>query len=524
MYRLIALPDTVQIQKNANYPCTEVETVYCTGLNLSNLYWSSTFVTKSESKMALYEDIAEHLINLIRQEHYCPGDKLPSIRKLASYKKVSVATVQRAFELLEDRRLIETRPKSGFYVRMPVEPEIQTSQFKQQLTPLSPEQVKIHELASDIFHRCDHPDVMNLGTSYPAPYYYPVKQLQRLSAKVIKEQMDKVVEVHFSPGVDLLRKSLAKRLGEAGCRIKAEELIITNGCLEALSICLRSVAKPGDTIAIESPVFVGLLQLIESMGFKALEIPCHPTQGLSLPALELALEQWKIKAVAIVPTFSNPLGSNMPEKNREQLVNMMAEKNVPLIEDDLFADLAFDGSTTKPCKAFDKKGLVLYCASASKAIASGFRVGWIAPGAFYQKVEYYKTFTNISAPNFAQLVMAEFLQSGRYDRHLRQMRTLLAQQIYKFQQWIKAYFPPDVHFSHPQGACVLWVDLGKQIDALEFHQLAVEQGIGIIPGQLFTTGNKYDHFIRINCACDPALPLEQAMQTLGELAKSLRKD
>ncbi|NQZ08126.1 MAG: PLP-dependent aminotransferase family protein [Algicola sp.] len=472
--------------------------------------------------MALYEDIAEYLINLIRQEHYCPGDKLPSIRKLARHKKVSVATVQRAFELLEDRRLIEPRAKSGFYVRMPVEPDIQTEQFKQQLIPLCPEQVKIHELASDIFHRCDRPGVLNLGTSYPAPYYYPVKQLQRISANVIKEQMDKVVEVHFSPGIDLLRKNLAKRLGEAGCQIKAEELIITNGCLEALSICLRAVAKPGDTIAIESPVFVGLLQLIESMGFKALEIPCHPTQGLSLPALELALEQWEIKAVAIVPTFSNPLGSNMPEQNRELLVNMLSDRNVPLIEDDLFVDLAFDGSTTKPCKAFDKKGLVLYCASASKAIASGFRVGWIAPGAFYQKVEYYKTFTNISAPNFAQIVMAEFLESGRYDRHLRQMRTLLAQQIYKFQQWIKAYFPPDVHFSHPQGACVLWVDLGKAINALEFHQLAVEQGIGIIPGQLFTTGHKYDHFIRINCACDPALPLEQAMQTLGALAKRLK--
>lgn len=475
--------------------------------------------------MALYEDIAQSLIDLIKQGHYCPGDKLPSIRNLASQKKVSVATVQRAFELLEDRRLIEPKPKSGFYVRMPVKSDEVVDigeQFKQQLVPLCPEQVKVHELASGIFHRCDHPEVLNLGTSYPAPCFYPVKQLQRISNQVIKHQMEKVVEVHFSPGIDLLRKNLAKRLVEVGCQVNAEELIITNGCLEALSICLRSVAKPGDTIAIESPVFVGLLQLIESMGFKALEIPSHPTKGLSLQALELALEQWDITAVAIVPTFSNPLGSNMPERNREQLVQMLADKDIPLIEDDLFVDLAFDGSTTKPCKAFDKKGLVLYCASASKAIASGFRVGWIAPGAFYHEVEYYKTFTNISAPNFAQLVMAEFLESGRYDRHLRQLRTALAQQVYKFQQWIRAYFPEDVHFSHPQGACVLWVDLGKDIDAFEFHQIAIEQGIGIIPGPLFTTGRKYDHFIRINCACDPELPLEAAMRTLGELAKKLK--
>jgi DNA-binding transcriptional MocR family regulator len=472
--------------------------------------------------MPLYQDIAEHLIGLIKQGHYGPGDKLPSIRKLASQKKVSVATVQRAFEFLEDRHLIEPRPKSGFYVKMPIAPQpIET--FSQTMVPLRPEQVKVHQLASEIFHRCDNLETLNLGTSYPAPCYFPVKQLQQASAKVVKHQIDQVLSVHFSAGVPLLRQQLAKRMMESGCQVTAQDLIITNGCLEALSICLRAVAQPGDTIAVESPVFVGLLQLIESLGFKALEIPCHPVHGLSLEALELALDQWDIRAVAIVPTFSNPLGSNMPEANRQNLVNMLGDKNIPLIEDDLFVDLAFDGSITKPCKAFDKKGLVLYCSSASKTIASGFRVGWIAPGAFYHQVEYYKTFTNISAPNFAQLVMVEFLQSGRYDRHLRQLRTQLAQQVYKFQQWIALYFPEKVVVSQPRGACVLWIDMGKGINAFEFHQRAIELGIGVIPGGLFTTTGKYDHHIRINCAIDPSQPLQQAIQTLGELASKLYK-
>lgn len=468
--------------------------------------------------MALYEEIADDLISLIHQGVYCPGDKLPSIRKLASQKQVSVATIQRALETLEDRHLIEPRPKSGFYVRMPEESEDIAQSFKPQLMPLLPKPVKVHELASRIFHGCDHQGILNLGTSYPAPCYYPVKQLQRISAQVIKSQMEQVVEVHFTQGVEALRLCLAKRMMEAGCQVTADELIVTNGCLEALSICLRAVAKPGDTIAVESPVFVGLLQLIESLGFNALEIPSHPVMGLSLEALELALEQWDIKAVAIVPTFSNPSGSNMPQENRKRLVEMLALQEIPLIEDDLFADLAFDGSVIKPCKAYDKKGLVLYCASASKTIASGFRVGWIAPGAFYHEVEYYKTFTNISAPNFAQLVMAQFLQSGRYDRHLRQLRTALAQQVFKFQQWVTAYFPPGVHVSHPQGACALWVSLPAGIDAFELYDRALAQGIGVIPGKLFSTTEKYNHYLRINCACDPELPLEQAVKTLGALA------
>lgn len=473
--------------------------------------------------MPLYEEIAESIVKLIRAEHYAPGDKLPSIRKLAGQRKVSVSTVQKAFELLEDRRLIEPRPKSGFYVRMPVDDDESTETFGHQMVPLRPEQVKIHERANNVFHQCDSPDVINLGTSYPAPCFYPTNALKRISGKVIKGQMDTVLEVHFSPGVEKLRRNLAKRLMEAGCNIRPDELIITNGCLEAMSICLRAVANPGDTIAIESPVFVGLLQLIESMGFRALEIPCYPGKGMSLHALELALEQWDIKAVALVPTFSNPSGSNMPEQNRKALVQMLAKKQIPLIEDDLFVDLAFDGAIHKPCKAFDEKGLVLYCSSASKAVASGFRIGWIAPGAYYRQVEYFKTFTNISAPNFSQMVLAEFLESGQYDRHLRQLRTTLAKQMYKIQKWIEAYFPSNVTVSHPQGGCVLWVDLGEQINAFEFQHLAIDQGIGIVPGPLFTTSNKYDHHVRINCACDPSLPLESAVKTLGNIAYQLKE-
>lgn len=505
---------TVQIQKNDIFYYTKVSSVCCTVLKSTYLYWF----------MPLYQDIADHIVKLVRLGHYSPGEKLPSIRALAKQQQVSIATVQKAFEQLEDSGLIEPRPKSGFYVRMPIDSDDDSAEtFQHQMVPLRPEQVKIHERANNVFHQCDSPDVVNLGTSYPAPCFYPTKQLKKIGAQVVKHQMESVLEVHFSPGVERLRKCLAKRLTAAGCTIGADELIITNGCLEAMSICLRAVANPGDTIAIESPVFVGLLQLIESMGYRALEIPCYPGKGMSLHALELALEQWDIKAVAIVPTFSNPSGSNMPEANRRDLVSMLAKKSIPLIEDDLFVDLAFDGAIYKPCKAFDEKGLVLYCSSASKAVASGFRIGWIAPGAYYHQVEYFKTFTNISAPNFSQMVLAEFLESGGYDRHLRQLRTALAKQMYKIQQYIAAYFPSDTTVSHPQGGCVLWVGLGEQIDAFEFQHLAINEGIGIIPGPLFTTSGKFDHHVRINCACDPDLPLEQAVRTLGNIALKLKE-
>lgn len=468
--------------------------------------------------MKLYQQLAEQLGDLINQHTILPGDKLPSIRRLSLQHKVSIATVQRALEELELRGVVEAKPRSGYYVKMPA---FESESMTAMVIPTAPKPVKIHELASGIFHQCEGYNIDNLGTSYPAPTFYPSNKLKAIASSLVRKSIDSILEVHFSAGNQPLRIELAKRLNLLGCKLTNEDLIITNGCLEALSICLRAVAKPGDTIAIESPGFVGLLQLIESLGFKALEIPCHSVNGLSIEALELALEQWDIKAVAIVPTFSNPSGSTMPQSNRKRLVELLAENEIPLIEDDLFGDLSFDGVPIKPCKAYDKNGLVLYCSSASKTMASGLRVGWIAPGAFYKQVAYFKTFTNISAPNFGQMVVAEFLSSGQYDRHIRQMTKRLAQRMFLFQQYVEESFPRGSAISRPKGGCILWVALPKPLNGYQLYEKALQQGVGIIPGQLSSASNKYDRFIRLNCACDETIDIEKQIQLLGALAHKM---
>lgn len=475
-------------------------------------------VKEIKNKKKLYQTLVDDLMEQISLGVYQPGNKLPSIRTLATQRKVSIATVLRALEELESRGLITAKPQSGFYVRMPLQSHVIPPST---MLPLTPKSVKVHRLASDIFHQCEKPGVINLGVSYPASDYAPEQYLQKIATRVVKQKVKDILTVHFSAGYPLLREVLAMKLNQSGCGLVANDLIITNGCLEALSICLRAVANPGDTIAVESPGFVGLFQLIESLGYKALEIPCHPTEGMSLQALELALSQWDIKAVAVVPSFSNPLGSHMPEINRRHLVELLAERDIPLIEDDLLSDLAFDGSRTKPCKAFDSKGLVLYCSSASKTIASGLRVGWIAPGNFYREVEYFKTFTNISAANFAQIVIAEFLQSGRYERYIRQLTALLAQQMYRFQQAIEHFFPVGTLVSRPQGGCILWVVLPGKINGLEFFNKALSLNIAIIPGQVCSTSDKFDHCIRINSACDPNIDIDRCIKQLGRLAHSM---
>ena len=475
-------------------------------------------MTRVMTKVLLYQQIADDLRDLITQGVYLPGDKLPSLRTLSVKRKVSIATIQRAVEELEIVGLIEARPKSGFYVcfntRTDVAIELPSIVMK-------PKSVKIHELASQIFHQCGEPDIVNMGTSYPSSDFMPTPALQKIANQVIKHHMADIVEVQFSAGNAVLRDALAKRMNESGCQVSSDDVIVTNGCLEALSVCLRAVAKPGATIALESPGFVGSLQLIESLGYKALEIPCHPVTGMSLEALELALEQWQISAVLVVPSYSNPLGSCMPEVNRKQLVALLSANDIPLIEDDLLGDLSFDGSRLKPCKAFDKKGMVLYCSSVSKTIASGLRVGWIAPGAYYKEVSYFKTFTNISAPQFSQIVVAQFYNSGKYERHVRQLTAKIAKQLYQIQSFIHQYFPEGTQVSNPQGGCILWVVLPKGIDGHQLHLKAIEMGIGIIPGQLSSATNKFDHCIRINCACDPKIDMQGSIKTLADIAHAI---
>ncbi|NRA21742.1 MAG: PLP-dependent aminotransferase family protein [Oceanospirillaceae bacterium] len=464
--------------------------------------------------MTLYEQLVQQISLQIEQGIYKSGDKLPSIRRLSRLSGVSVATVQKAYAVLEDRRIIEPRPKSGFFVKARDKVPL-----KKPVQPLGlPNDVAIHALATTIFHACEMPGMVNFGTAYPSIEFLPLKQLQRIMRKLIQVDMEDLLTAHFSAGHRPLKHQVSRRLAETGCLVAEDEVIITNGCQEALILCLRAVAVPGDTIAIESPAFVGLLQAIESLGLKALEIPSDADDGISLEAMALALEQWKIAAVALVPAFNNPSGSNMGQQNKQKLVKLLAAHQVPLIEDDLFGDLSHSTARNIPAKAFDEQGLVLYCSSISKSIAPGFRVGWVCPGKYFKEIEYLKSFTNVSASSMAQAAAAEFLSTGAYDRHIRQLCRIYMQHIDWFQKKIMLHFPVGTSVSQPRGGYILWVELPIGCDTNVIFEAAIKQQVSFLPGQLFSSTGKYNNCLRINCSVSIDERTEQAIQCLGKIA------
>jgi DNA-binding transcriptional MocR family regulator len=462
----------------------------------------------------LYERVADHITQLIDRGTLHAGERLPSIRKLSMQMGVSISTVIQAYMTLEDRNWIEAKPQSGFYVRparnLPPEPDVSKP-------PPVVTRVGVSELVAQVFQSAHDPAVTQLALSTPSPDHLPVKRLNRLMAAATARAGARAVSYDFPPGYGPLRHEIAKRLIESGCRLSEKDIVTTHGTMEALNLCLRAVARPGDVIAIESPAFYGTLQIIESLGMKALEIPADPRDGISLDATASAIRRQKVKACLCVLNFSNPLGSCMPDADKKKLVELLAQREIPLIEDDIYGDLSFASPRPGTAKAYDKKGLVLLCSSFSKTLAPGYRVGWTAPGRFQPQVESLK-FTNTMATTTApQMAIAEFLRSGGYDRYLRKIRRVLMTQVQQVSSAVGRYFPDGTKVTRPQGGYVLWVELPRSVDSLELHRRALQQKISIAPGPIFSANQKYKNFIRLSCGQTWSDRMDHALRTLSEL-------
>ncbi|HFD81203.1 MAG TPA: PLP-dependent aminotransferase family protein [Gammaproteobacteria bacterium] len=464
----------------------------------------------------LYERVARRLAEQIDQELYRPGDRLPGVRRLARQFGVSISTVVQAQRLLEDEGRIEARPRSGYYVRAQAWPRPRPPSISR--PPVRPVPVTGQELVLRLVQAANEPDFVQLGAAVPAPEFLPTRAIQRALAAAARSGGASLATYQFPPGSPELRRQIARRMADAGCRLAPDEIVITSGCQEALVLALRAVAAPGDVVAIESPSFYGLLQAIESLGLKALEIPTDPASGISLEALELALEKWPVRACVLTANFSNPLGCVMPEARKQALVTLLARHGIPLIEDDIYGDLGFAGGRPKALRAFDEAGGVLYCASFSKTLSPGLRVGWMVPGRWREQVEYLKYVTSLAAPTLSQRAVAGFLHHGGYDRHLRQVRSAYARQVALVTRAVGKYFPEGTRVTRPRGGFVIWLQLPDKTDALGLCRRALERRISIAPGPVFSASGKYRNCIRLNCAQPWNDVLDRALMTLGRMA------
>jgi DNA-binding transcriptional MocR family regulator len=463
----------------------------------------------------LYETIAGSLLTSIEQGVYRQGERLPAVRKISEQHKVSIATVITALHKLEDRGVIEARQRSGYYVccrAYSTRPEPTTSS-----PDVRPTSVTDQTLVLNLSKASNDPTIIQLGAAVPAALYLPVALLERSMSTCSRQYRNRGAAYEFPPGSIELRRQIARRMTENGCPVNPANIVITSGCQEAVMLALRAVTQPGDIVAIESPTFYGLLQVIESLGLQAIEIPTHPRHGISLQALQLACEQWPVRVCLVVPNFSNPLGYCMSDTHKQELVALADRYDFALIEDDIYGDLGFGLQRPSVAKAWDSSGRVLHCASFSKSLSCGLRVGWIVPGRYFETVEYLKYVTNLAAPTVPQLAVAELLEKGGFERYLRQVRGQYAQAVERMTRAIDMHFPDSTRVTQPAGGFVLWVELPESVDAVELARQALVVGISIAPGPIFSATQKYRNFIRLNCACEWNSNTERALLKLGRL-------
>ena len=460
---------------------------------------------------AKYRQLADELKRQIQNHHFAVGDKLPGLREFSEQKAVSIATALAAYRQLENDGFVEARHRSGYFVR-----PLYKNDKGQPPTTLTPAVVTQQDMIMRMVRAVHAPHCINFGSALPGEMYQPSKAIRKSSIHVAKTHQ-RHHRYEASAGAYELRVQIARRMAEAGYISGADNILVTNGCQEALLIALKTVTSPGHIVAVESPTFYGLLQVIESLGLKAIEIPTSPEHGISLDALAFALENWPISTCIVSPNVNNPLGYVMSDDHKKKLVSLAASRNVTLIEDDIYGDLVYAPKRPSCLLSLAPEADIIYCSSFSKSIAPDFRVGWLIGPKYRESFERTKFNLNIASSSLLQHTVADIIATGSYDRHLRRVRRDYARARDRMRTALERYFPSVTTLSSPVGGFSYWITLPDSVNTSVLAQDALKKDIAIAPGELFSASGKYKNALRLTYSGDWNHRTELALKTLGEL-------
>lgn len=472
-------------------------------------------ISTSTDENSKYESIAISLKSMLESGTLKAGDKLPSLRKVSAESKVSISTVLLAYELLENEGYIESKPKSGYVVlsrktgtkvpTMPKKPKIASS-------------FGIDERISSLLDSLQNPNILQLGTAIPEKEYLPIPSLHKnLKKAVLIADSHNYQNAQGYPG---LRKQISLRSSLQGIASHESEIIVTNGCQDALNLCIQVLTKPGDLIAVESPVYFGILQSIQRLGRKVLEIPTDPIHGMSLQHLEEALSKYPVQCIVLNPNFQNPTGSLLSSENKKTVVELCSSKNIPIIEDDIYGDLYFTSSRPLSLKSFDNKEIVYKISSYSKIVSPDLRIGWILPGKKGQELQKQLKLSRLALPSIPQIALSEYLKTS-FERNIKILRRNLSSNLVKIRESVLRHFPESTSISNPQGGLVFWIELPNKVDSLLLQNEAWKHNISIAPGPIFSGTGNFRNFLRLSGGIRLTSKVEDKIKTLGKLTAQL---
>ncbi len=476
----------------------------------------------------LYENLADDLAQQIQTGTFRPGERLPSVRQLAQQQNVSVSTAVSAYQSLEAQGLINPKSKSGFYVSLPSSSKVQAPA---PTLGLKPTQLNMSDTIAEIFRKTRRPDYVHFDLAVPHPDYQPGTQLKAATNRVVRHHFEKSLQLSPSPGDLELRRLIAQRMTTQGSQLAPDDIVITNGCQEAILIALQAITSPGDVVAVEMPCYYGFLQALESLGLKVVSVATDPITGLDVEALEKVVARWPVKVCLCSPNFSNPTGGQMPSASKQALLLLAQQFDFFIIEDDIFGELAHDGASGKSLLAMANQlarknrnhnnliARVIYCSAFSKSLSPGLRLGWVVAGELRLRVMERQRAATTGTTSLIQLQVADYLKSGHFDKHLARIRREYQRNVQKSMQVIAETFPVGTLATQPSGGFVLWLSLPETgIDASQLFQRALTNNICFVPGEVFGLAG-LRHCLRLSVAQPWSDQLDVALRQLGKLAR-----
>ncbi|PLX70756.1 MAG: PLP-dependent aminotransferase family protein [Denitrovibrio sp.] len=465
-----------------------------------------------------FRQIMDVIVNMIKNEILSPGDKVPSLRKMSEDQGVSISTVMQAYMELESVGMIEARPQSGFYIsKADIGPREQITRTKPSQEPV---QVTKSEHVTTILEAMIDPDVIPLGCAIPSSDLLPHKELTNIMKKVLNMENTDLMEYGDTQGAKFFRQQIAYYMNMNGNSVHADNIIATNGAAEGMSLALRALTSPGDLVLMESPSYFGFMHLLETSKVFAMELPTCPEDGVDIDDLYQACKRYGVKAFLTQPNFGNPLGHSYPEEAKKEIVDICSRFNVPIIEDDINGDFALYGKRGSNLKKYDKDGNVIHISSFSKTLSSGMRIGWLEAGRYFDKIMKQKIASSLASNVITQLTFAHYLASGKYPRHLRKLNNSIKHHVESYTLKVLKYFPEGTRVSAPDGGFVLWVELPEHIDTNDIFHEALSNKISFTPGSIFSTQEKYNNCMRLNCGYPLDERIEKGIAKLGELCRA----
>jgi DNA-binding transcriptional MocR family regulator len=469
----------------------------------------------------LYESVAKSLEASISEGVFKVGDRLPSIRQICQKYAVNASTAVRAYVELEQQDLVEPRERSGYFVKP--KPLI-----KNALPIINKQDLKVYEIdVVQIMKKFNQAkidkNIVSLTSSVPEGHLIPQKKIARIIRQITAQELEVSLMYDAMSGLTELRQEIAKHYANTNLSVSVDEIMITNGCLEAINLCLRATVQQGDTIAVTLPCYYGILRALQASGLKVIELPRN-NDGFDVVQLEKLIAEKNIKAILCLANFNNPDGLSISDDNKKAMAMLSARLKVPIIEDDIYSDLHFSERRPLSIKGFDQAGWVMLCSSFSKIVAPGLRVGWVMGGRFHNKLENVKFTGNYSVPIFNQLIIKHLMHNNGLERHLKTMRQTLAKQYHLYRHCIENSFPEGMPMSDPQGGFVLWLELPKTIEVLKLYNKALESGVAFSIGQLYSPSKAYGNFIRLSFSKAWSLETENAVKKLGALVREMSNE